>query len=205
MWVVGDEKLLKDELRGMEIHLDMKNDGGLYFVDRLWVPLTRDLRTLLMDEAHNSMYSVHPGTDKMYYNLRDMFWWPGMKKDVAEFVSRCLTCLQVKAEHQKPFGLLEQPKVPDWKWEYVTMDFITKLPRTRNRHDMIWVIVNRLTKTAHFLTISEKDSIEKLVKQYGKENVTKHGVPVSIILTEILDLILVSGEVYKMLLGQDWT
>ena len=70
---------------------------------------------------------------------------------------------------------------------------------------MIWVIVNRLTKTAHFLTISEKDSIEKLVKRYGKENVTKHGVPVSIILTEILDLILVSGEVYKMLLGQDWT
>jgi hypothetical protein len=84
-----------------------RQDRGLYFVNRLWVPFTGELRTLIMNEAHNSMYSIHPGTDKMYYDLRELYWWPGMKKDVAEFVSRCLTCLQVKAEHQKPSGLLE--------------------------------------------------------------------------------------------------
>jgi hypothetical protein len=134
-----------------------------------------------MNEAHNSMYSIHPGTDKMYYDLRELYWWLGMKKDVAEFVSRCLTCLQVKAEHQKPSGLLEQPEIPEWKWEYVTMDFITKLPRTKEGRDMIWVIVNRLTNPAHFIAIREKDSTEKLVKKYIKEIVSRHGVPVSII------------------------
>jgi hypothetical protein len=179
--VVGTKDLLEKELRGMEKHLDQKDDGGLYFVDRLWVPFTGDLRTLIMDEAHNSMYSIHPGSDKMYQDVRELYWWPGMKKDVAEFVSRCLTCLKVKAEHQKPGGLLQQPEIPEWKWECVTMDFITKLPRTKEGHDMIWVIVDRLTKSAHFLAIREKDPTEKIVKKYVKEVVSKHGVPVSII------------------------
>ncbi|GKD24002.1 putative reverse transcriptase domain-containing protein [Tanacetum coccineum] len=90
-----------------------------------------------MDEAHKSKYSVHPGADKMYYDLRDRYWWPGMKKDIAEYVSKCLTCLKVKAEHQRPFGLLQQPEIPVWKWEGIAMDFVTKLPRTSSRHDTI--------------------------------------------------------------------
>ncbi|GJZ49749.1 putative reverse transcriptase domain-containing protein [Tanacetum coccineum] len=85
-----------------------------------------------MDEAHKSRYSVHPGADKMYYDLRDMYWWPRMKRDIATYVSECLTCTKVKAEHQRPSGLLQQPEIPEWKWESITMDFITKLPRTRN-------------------------------------------------------------------------
>ncbi|GJU99121.1 putative reverse transcriptase domain-containing protein [Tanacetum coccineum] len=126
-------------------------------------------------------YSVHPGADKMYYDLRDMYWWPGMKRDIATYVSECLTCAKVKAEHQRPSGLLQQPEIPEWKWENITMDFITKLPRTRSGHDAIWVVVDRLTKSAHFLAIREDYSTEKLARLYTDEIVARHGVPVSII------------------------
>ncbi|GJY33167.1 putative reverse transcriptase domain-containing protein [Tanacetum coccineum] len=92
-----------------------------------------------MDEAHKSKYSEHPRTDKMYYDLRDRYWWLGMKKDIAEYVSKCLTYLKVKAEHQRPSGLLQQPEILIWKWEGITMDFMTKLPRTSSGHDTIWI------------------------------------------------------------------
>ncbi|GJR01016.1 putative reverse transcriptase domain-containing protein [Tanacetum coccineum] len=93
-----------------------------------------------MDEAYNTKYYVYPRTDKMYYDLRDLYWWPGIKKDIAMYVSKCLTCSKVKAEQQKPSGLLLEPEIPEWKWEKITMDFITKLPRTSSGHDTIWVI-----------------------------------------------------------------
>ncbi|GJV20593.1 putative reverse transcriptase domain-containing protein [Tanacetum coccineum] len=110
------------------------------------VPLKGEVRTLIMDETHKSKYSVHPRADKMYSDFRDRYWWPGMKKDVAEYVSKCLTCLKVKAKHQRPSGLLQQPKIPIWKWEGIAMDFVTKLHRTSSGHDIIWVIVDRFTK-----------------------------------------------------------
>ncbi|GKB36861.1 putative reverse transcriptase domain-containing protein [Tanacetum coccineum] len=124
---------------------------------------------------------MHPGADKMYHDLRDMYWWPGMKRDIATNVRKCLTCSKVKAEHQRPSGLLQQPEIPEWKWDKITMDFITKLPRSKNRYDTIWVIVDRLTKSAHFLAIREDYSTERLAKIYIDEIVTLHGVPVSII------------------------
>ncbi|GJT40460.1 putative reverse transcriptase domain-containing protein [Tanacetum coccineum] len=104
-----------------------------------------------------------------------------MKKDIAMYVSKCLTCSKVKAEHQKPSGLLQQPEIPEWKWENITMDFINKLPRTRSGHDSIWVIVDRLTKSAHFLAVREDFKTEKLARLYINEIVARHGVPVSII------------------------
>ncbi|GJV99542.1 putative reverse transcriptase domain-containing protein [Tanacetum coccineum] len=107
--------------------------------------------------------------------------WPGMKKDIATYVSKCLTCAKVKAVHQRPLGLLQQPEIPEWKWDKITMDLITKLPRSRSGHDAIWVIVDRLTKSAHFLSIREDFSIEKLARLYIDEIVAQHGVPVSII------------------------
>ncbi|GJR34236.1 putative reverse transcriptase domain-containing protein [Tanacetum coccineum] len=134
-----------------------------------------------MDEAHKSKYSVHPGADKMYYDLRDRYWWPGMKKDIAEYVGKCLTCLKVKAEHQRPFGLLQQPEIPVWKWEGIAMDFVTKLPRTSSGHDTIWVIVDRLTKSAHFLPMREDYKMERLARLYLNEIVARQGVPISII------------------------
>ncbi|GKF37103.1 putative reverse transcriptase domain-containing protein [Tanacetum coccineum] len=88
------------------------------------------------DESLYSKYSVHPGADKMYHELRNMYWWPGMKRDIATYVSKCLTCAKVKAEHQRPSGLLQQPEIPEWKWDMITMDLITKLPRSRSGHDV---------------------------------------------------------------------
>ncbi|GJX88090.1 putative reverse transcriptase domain-containing protein [Tanacetum coccineum] len=120
--------------------IEQRSDGTLYYLDRIWVPLKGEVRTLIMDEAHKSKYYVHPGADKMHYDLRDRYWWPRMKKDIPEYVSKCLTCLKVKAEHQRPFGLLQQPEIPVWKWEGIAMDFVTKLPRTSSGHDTIWVI-----------------------------------------------------------------
>ncbi|GKB67710.1 putative reverse transcriptase domain-containing protein [Tanacetum coccineum] len=125
--------------------MEKKEDGGLYFMDRIWVPLIGDVRTMIMDEARATRYFIHLGADKMYYDLRDMYWWPGTKKDIATHVSKCLTCSKVKAEHQRPSGLLQQPEIPEWKWEKITMDFITKLPRSSGGYDTIWVIVDRLT------------------------------------------------------------
>ncbi|GKA06017.1 reverse transcriptase domain-containing protein [Tanacetum coccineum] len=127
-------------------------------------------------------YSVHPGADKMYHDLQDMYWWPGMKKDIAIYVSKCLTFSKVKAEHQRPSGLLQQPEIPEWKLDKITMDFITKLPRTKCGHDTIWVIVDRLTKLAHFLEIREDYSTRRLARLYIDEIVGRHGFPVSIIL-----------------------
>ncbi|GJS04610.1 reverse transcriptase domain-containing protein [Tanacetum coccineum] len=167
--------------KGLDEMIELRNDGALYYLDRIWVPLKGDVRTLIMDEAHKSKYYVHPGADKMYYDLRDRYWWPGMKKDIAKYVSRCLTCLKVKAEHQRPSSLLQQPEIPIWKWEGITMDFVTKLPRTSSGHDTIWVIVDRLTKSAHFLPMREDYKMERLARLYLNEIVARHGVPISII------------------------
>ncbi|GKA28445.1 putative reverse transcriptase domain-containing protein [Tanacetum coccineum] len=135
----------------------------------------------VMHKSHKSKYSIHPGSDKMYQDLKQLYWWPNMKADIATYISKCLTCSKVKSEHQKPSGLLVQPKIPEWKWEKITMDYVTKLPKTTNGYDTIWVIVDRLTKSAHFLPMRETDPMEKLMKVYMKEVVTRHGLPVSII------------------------
>ncbi|GJY21425.1 reverse transcriptase domain-containing protein [Tanacetum coccineum] len=138
-------------------------------------------RDLVMHESHKSKYSIHPGSDKMYQDLKLLYWWPNMKADIATYVSKCLTCAKVKAEHQKPSGLLQQPEIPVWKWERITMDFVSGLPRTPSGYDTIWVIVDRLTKSAHFLPMKKTDSMEKLTRLYLKEIVCRHGVPVLII------------------------
>ncbi|GJV99648.1 putative reverse transcriptase domain-containing protein [Tanacetum coccineum] len=111
----------------------------------------------------------------MYQDLKKLYWWPNMKAEIATYVSKCLTCAKVKAEHKKPSGLLQQPEIPEWKWEKITMDFVSGLPRTPTGFDTIWVIVDRLTKSAHFLPMKKTDSMEKLTQQYLKEIVCRHG------------------------------
>ncbi|GJT30033.1 putative nucleotidyltransferase, ribonuclease H [Tanacetum coccineum] len=171
------ENVLAKELHGLDQQMERKEDGSLYFMDKIWVPLVGDVRMVILNEAHKSKYSVHPGADKMYHDLRDIYWWPGMKRDIAIYVSKCLTCAKVRAEHQRPSGLLQQPEIPEWKWDKIIMDLITKLPRSRSGHDAIWVIVDRLTKSAHFLAIHEDFSTEKLARLYIDEIVARHRVP----------------------------
>ncbi|GJY73546.1 putative reverse transcriptase domain-containing protein [Tanacetum coccineum] len=156
-------------------------DGTRYFGNLVWFPRFGGLRDLVMHESHKSKYYIHPGSDKMCQDLKLLYWWPNMKAGIATYVSKCLTFAKVKAEHQKPSGLLQQPKIPVWKWERITMDFVSGLPRTPNGYDTIWVIVDRLTKSAHFLSMKKTDSMEKLTRLYLKEIVCRHGVPVLII------------------------
>ena len=181
MEALKEENIKAEALRGASKHMDLGTDGLHYFMDRIWVPLLGDLRQLVLDESHTSRYSVHPGSDKMYQDLKALYWWPNMKAEIASYVNKCLTCSKVKVEYQKPSGMLQQPEIPMWKWEQISMDFITKLPKAPGGHDTIWVIVDRLTKSAHFLAIKETDKLDKLATLYIKEIVSRHGVPTSII------------------------
>ncbi|GJR48588.1 putative reverse transcriptase domain-containing protein [Tanacetum coccineum] len=176
-----EENYGTEDLCGMIKKLEPRADGTLCLRNRSWIPCYGDLRALIMHESHKSKYSIHPGSDKMYQDLKKLYWWPNMKAEIATYVSKCLTCAKVKAECQKPSGLLVQPVISVWKLENITMDFVTKLPKTSTGQDTIWVIVDRLTKFAHFLPMRENKSMEKLTRQYLKEVVTSHGVPVSII------------------------
>ncbi|GJZ67522.1 reverse transcriptase domain-containing protein [Tanacetum coccineum] len=175
------ENIKEENLHGMDKEFKTLPDGTICIGNRSWLPHFGELRDLIMHESHKSKYSIHPGSDKMYHDLKKLYWWPNMKSDVATYVSKCLTCAKVKSECQKPSGLLVQPELPQWKWERITKDFVTKLPKTSSGLDMIWVIVDRLTKSAHFLPIKETDSTERLTRLYLKEIVSRHGVPVLII------------------------
>ncbi|GKA70876.1 putative reverse transcriptase domain-containing protein [Tanacetum coccineum] len=136
-------------------NLEPRADGTLCLRNRSWIPCFGDLRTLIRHESHKSKYLIHPRSDKMYQDLKKLYWWPYMKAEIATYVSKCLTCRRVKAECQKPSGLLVQHVIP--------------------------VIVDRLTKSAHFLPMKETDLMEKLTRQYLKEVVSRHGVLVLII------------------------
>nr|GFC17097.1 putative reverse transcriptase domain-containing protein [Tanacetum cinerariifolium] len=170
----------KDPEKFRKEKLEPRTDGTLCLNNRSWLPCYGDLRALIMHESHKSKYSFHTGSNKMYQDLKQLYWWPNMKTDISTYVSKCLTCLRVKAEHQKPSGLLVQPEILQWKWDNITMDFVTKLPRTSSGYDTIWVIVDHLTKSAHFLPIREDDSMDKLTKLYLKEVVTRHGILISV-------------------------
>ena len=140
-----------------------------------------DMREEILREFHCSRFVVHLGVTKMYRDLRRQYYWSGMKRHIGDFVRRCLTCQQVKAEHHRPAGLLQPLEVAEWKWEHVTMDFVTHLPWTSWRHDAVWVIVDRLTKLEHFLAMRMTFTSEEFCKLYVREIVLLHGVLVSIV------------------------
>ncbi|GJS11774.1 putative reverse transcriptase domain-containing protein [Tanacetum coccineum] len=152
--ILTAQKEAVDESTGLQKGLDemteLRNNDALYYLDRIWVPLKGDVRTLIMDEAHRMKYSVHLGAHKMYYDLRDRYWWPRVKKDIAVYVR-------------------------------IAMDFVTKLPRTSSGHDTIWVIVDRLTKSAHFLPMREDYKMDRLARLYLNEIVARHGADIDYI------------------------
>ena len=173
---------LKEEIeKGKKEEFQIRDDSMIVKGQRMCVPEYGELKRDIMEKAHSFAYDMHPGSTKMYKTLKERYRWNGMKKEIGSFVSRCLTCQQVKAEHQKPVGKIHLLPIPVRKWEKITMDFVTGLPRTQRQHDAIWVIVDRLTKSAHFLPINVEDSLEKLAKLYVDEIVRLHRVPVSIV------------------------
>jgi hypothetical protein len=179
-----DHKLVKINeavKKGERSKFSIRSDGTLLYDHRVCVPNDGELRKEILEEAHCTTYTMHPGSTKMYRNLREHFWWDGMKNDIAQFVARCLTCQQVKIEHQRPSGLLQLLSIPQWKWEQISMDFVSGLPRTRRDHDSIWVIVDRLTKSAHFLAVKTTYSLSRLARLFVDEIVRLHGAPISIL------------------------
>ena len=166
---------------GKETEFTVNENGVLYYKDRVCVPDYNELRKSILEEAHSGSFAIHPDSTKMYRDLKMSIWWSGMKRDVSEFVTKCLVCQRVKAEHQVPSGLLQPIRIPEWKWDRITMDFVVGLPLTGRRHDSVWVIVDRLTKAAHFLPVRTDYSLDKLAELYIKEIVRLHGIPVSII------------------------
>ncbi|KAG8503177.1 hypothetical protein CXB51_001031 [Gossypium anomalum] len=157
---------------GETLDLGLNSEGVLYFRGRVCVPKDTDLRQFILQEAHSSPYAMHLGRNKMYRDLRELYWWPGLKREVTDFV---------KAEHQLPSGLLQPVKISLWKWEMITMDFFSGLPLTPSKKDSVWVIVDRLTKSAHFIPICTDYLLQKLAKVYVSEIVRLHGVSISII------------------------
>ena len=173
---------LKEEIeKGKKTEFQIRDDGMIVKGQGMCVPEYGEPKRYIMEEENSFTYAMHPGSTKMYKTLKEHYWCNGMKKEIASFVSRRLTCQQVKAEHQKPTGKIQLLPIPVWKWENITMDFVTGLPRTERQHDAIWVIVDRLTKSAHFLPVNVEDSLEKLAQLYVDEIVRLHGVPVSIV------------------------
>ncbi|GJY92627.1 putative reverse transcriptase domain-containing protein [Tanacetum coccineum] len=159
----------KDPKKFKTEKLEPRADGTLCFNGGSWLPCYGDLRNVIMHESHKLKYSIHPSSDKMHQDIKKLYWWPNMKANIATYVSKCLTCAKVKAEHQRPSGLLVQPDIPQWKLDNITMDFVTKLPKSSQGYDTIWVIVDRLIKSAIFVPIRETDPLEKLARMYLKE------------------------------------
>jgi hypothetical protein len=175
-------KKIRDTMeRGKAPDFTKDDQGTIWFKKRICVPDVEDLRKTILREAHDSAYSIHPVSTKMYQDLKQRYWWHGMKRDVAAHVALCDTCHRVKAEHQKPARLLQPLKVPEWKWEEIGMDFIVGLPRTPVGYDSIWIIVDRLTKVAHFIPIKTTHSGARLAELYMSRIVCLHGVPKRIV------------------------
>jgi hypothetical protein len=156
-------------------------EGTLWFKERLVVPKREALKKKILDEAHTSRYSIHPGSTKMYHDLRQQFWWTRMKCETAHYVSDCDTCRKVKADYMKPGGLLQPLSIPEWKCDDISMDFIVGLPMMARKFDSIWVIVDRLSKSAHFIPINTKYRVEKYAEIYIARVICLHRILKTII------------------------
>ncbi|GJW19894.1 putative reverse transcriptase domain-containing protein [Tanacetum coccineum] len=151
------ENLVNEDVGGMirkdilKERLEPRAGGTLCLHGRSWLPFHGDLGSVIMHESHKSKYSIHPGSEKMYQDMKKLYWWPNMKANIATYVSKCLTYARVKAERQRLSGLLVQPAIPEWKWDDITMDFITKLPKSSHGFDTIWVELNMKAVQTRYL------------------------------------------------------
>jgi hypothetical protein len=175
-------KHIHEKIKTGKANYFRKDDQSIvWFNNRIVVPKNDEIRQQILDEAHLSRYSIHPGSTKMYYDLKQHYWWTKMKIEIARYVARCDTCRRVKAIHMKTAGPLQSLPIPTWKWEDISMDFIVGLPRTAKGYDSIWVIIDRLTKIAHFLPVKVKYTMARYVELYIACILSLHGVPKTIV------------------------
>jgi hypothetical protein len=156
-------------------------DSLLLYKNRVYVPNDRELKVAILKEIHNVTYVGHPGYQKTVAAVKSHYFWPGMKKENVEYIARCMECQKVKAEHRHPAGLLQPLPIPEWKWDAVTMDFITGLPRTSKQHDLIMVVVDKLTKAAHFIPLKTTHRAANVADIFLKEVACLHGIPKTIV------------------------
>jgi hypothetical protein len=171
------EQIKEDKALGFGID----DQGMLWYKKRIRVPEIKEIRQSILREAHDSAYSIHPGSTKMYQDLKSRYWWYGMKRAIAEYLALCDNCQRVKAECQRPAGLLQPLKIPEWKWEEISMDFNVGLPKTQTGYDSIWVIVDCLSKVVHFILVKTTYKGSKLAELYIARIVCLHGVPNKIV------------------------
>jgi hypothetical protein len=177
-------QIMKENLhQKTEKYKCFRQDGKsiLWFESRLVVPKNKDLKKKILDEAHLSKFSMHPGSTKMYHDMKPLYWWTRMKREIVQYVSECDTCQRIKASHLKSARALQPLTIPSWKWDDISMDFIVGLPNTSRHHDSIWVIVDRLTKVAHFLPVHTTDKAQKYAELYIDQIVCLHGLPRTIV------------------------
>jgi hypothetical protein len=173
---------LQQEPTGEKYEGYQMTEGGLLtYRDRLYIPNCDDLKRFIMDELHKRPYTGHPGYQKMITATRKQFYWPGLKKDVAKYLAQCIECQQVKAEHRHPAGLLHPLPIPEWKWETISMDFITGLPTSTKQNDAIMVVVDKLSKSAHFIPVKSTCKAIDIAQVFMKEVFRLHGMPREII------------------------
>jgi hypothetical protein len=137
------------------------NEDVIRFGKHLVVPVDPEIKKVILDEAQMSKFSIQPGSTKMYQDLKHNFWWSNMKVDIAKYVAECDTCHRMKASHLKSASVLQPLSIPMWKWDDISMYFIVGLPLTARKKDSIWVIVDRLTKTAHFIAVHTTYSVQQ--------------------------------------------
>src|SRR3954466_4983088 len=152
----------------------------IFFENHLVVSKNKNLRQLILTEAHDTPLSIHPGSTKMYRDLRQGIWWTRMKREIAQFIAKCDVYRCVKAEHQRPAGTLKPFPIPEWKWDKVSMEFMTGFPKTQKGNDAIFVFIDRLSKVAHFLPVRESITASQLADLYVSRIVSLHGVPLEI-------------------------
>nr|GEU71717.1 reverse transcriptase domain-containing protein [Tanacetum cinerariifolium] len=179
---------VRNQVYGVHYHKSLQHildQKELNMRQRHWLELLRDYdyeihyhtgKANVVDDALSRKEWIKP-----LWDMKKLYWWPNMKADIATYVRKCMTCAKVKAEHQRPSGLLVKPEIPQWKWDNIIMDFVTKLTNSSQGYDTIWVIIDRLTKSVIFLLMRETDPMEKLARMYLKEVVRRHGIPISII------------------------
>lgn len=175
------KEIQKNMRRGKAPGFSKDEHGTVWFRNRIFVPNRKEIKQMILQEAHESPISIHPRSTKMYQDLKEKYWWVSMKREIVEYVAYCDVCQRVKAEHQRPAGLLQPLPIPKWKWEEIGMDFITGLSRTQSGYDSIWVIIERLTKVAHFIPVKTTYRSSQLAELYMAKIACLHCVPKKIV------------------------
>nr|GEW62002.1 putative reverse transcriptase domain-containing protein [Tanacetum cinerariifolium] len=176
-----EENVKEENLRGINKDIESRLDGTLCIEKRSWLPYFRGLRDLIMHESHKSKYSIHPGSDQMYHDLKKLYWWPNMKAKIATYVRKSCHAGRSKMNTKNHLVYWYNLRYPDGSGRKSPCILIKRYPKTSSGHDTIWVIVDRLTKFVYFLPIKETDTMERLTRLCLKEVVLRHRVSVFII------------------------